>query len=92
MHLLGGWPRRPGRQPSRRPSRRPERGKQIEGRGDNGYRSRDYRYLGTIGFFDSVTLPLKEGRNEVVIAVSESFGGWGLQASLESFEGLTLSP
>ncbi|TNE68961.1 MAG: hypothetical protein EP344_00835 [Bacteroidetes bacterium] len=54
--------------------------------GDNRYRSRDYRYLGTIGFFDSVYLPLRKGNNTVVILVSESFGGWGVQAKLENMK------
>jgi hypothetical protein len=58
--------------------------------GNNGFRTRDYRYLGTIGFFDSVVLPLTEGRNELWMAVSESFGGWGLQAAFEDPEGLTI--
>lgn len=49
-------------------------------RGDNGYRSRDYRYLGTIGLFDELVLPLRAGRNELTFAVSESFGGWGILA------------
>lgn len=48
--------------------------------GNNNYMSRDYRYLGTIGFFDTVYLPLKEGENILMLAVSESFGGWGLKA------------
>ncbi len=39
--------------------------------GDNAYRSRDYRYLGTIGYFDSVYAAFKEGENELVIAVME---------------------
>jgi hypothetical protein len=56
--------------------------------GNNGYRSRDYRYLGTIGYFDSLTLPLQKGRNELWLAVSESFGGWGVQAALSDTEGL----
>ncbi len=47
---------------------------------DDSYRSRDYRFLGSIGWFDSLWLPLEEGRNELVFAVSEEFGGWGLQA------------
>ena len=47
-------------------------------RGDNTYRSRDYRYLGTIGLFDNVALPLIKGENELCIAVTEAFGGWGL--------------
>jgi hypothetical protein len=58
--------------------------------GDNGYRSRDYRYLGTIGYFDSVYLPLDEGANELWMAVSESFGGWGLLARLESLDGIEI--
>jgi hypothetical protein len=57
--------------------------------GNNGYRSRDYRYLGTIGYFDAVTLPLEKGTNEVWFAVSESFGGWGVQAAFEDTKGLT---
>ncbi|HLE57799.1 MAG TPA: hypothetical protein VJB15_12005 [Rhodothermia bacterium] len=52
-------------------------------RGSNDYQSRDYRYLGTIGLFDEVPLRFREGRNELTVAVSESFGGWGLIATLE---------
>ena len=51
--------------------------------GNDTYVTRDYRYLGTIGYFDTVYLPLKAGRNEVWIAVTESFGGWGIQGKLE---------
>ena len=51
-------------------------------RGEDTYRSRDYRFLGSIGWWDAVYLPLKAGRNELVIAVSETFGGWGVQARL----------
>jgi glyoxylase-like metal-dependent hydrolase (beta-lactamase superfamily II) len=40
-------------------------------KGNNGYMSRDYRYLGTIGLFDSVILPLNSGDNELWIAVSD---------------------
>ncbi len=56
--------------------------------GNNGFRTRDYRYLGTIGYFDAVTLPLQKGKNELWFAVSESFGGWGVQAAFEDTEGL----
>ena len=58
--------------------------------GNNGYRTRDYRYLGTIGHFDAVTVPLHKGRNELGFAVSESFGGWGLQAAFDDTDGLTI--
>lgn len=54
--------------------------------GDNTYLTRDYRYLGTIGLFDSVVLPLKKGDNELLIAVSESFGGWGIMGALSEIE------
>jgi hypothetical protein len=59
--------------------------------GNNGYRTRDYRYLGTIGYFDAVTLPLQKGKNELWFAVSESFGGWGVQAAFEDTEGLNFT-
>ena len=45
-------------------------------KGTNKWRSRDYRYLGTIGLFDAIYLPLKKGKNTLIMAVSEDFGGW----------------
>jgi glyoxylase-like metal-dependent hydrolase (beta-lactamase superfamily II) len=51
-------------------------------KGNNGYLTRDYRYLGTIGLFDSVALPLQAGENEIWVAVSEAFGGWGIMATI----------
>lgn len=56
--------------------------------GRNDFRSRDYRYLGTVGFFDAVYLPLKKGNNEVLFVVSENFGGWGLKAKLPNMDGI----
>jgi hypothetical protein len=56
-------------------------------RGDDSYRSRDYRFLGSIGFWDTVYLPLREGDNELVVAVSEDLGGWGVQARLTEVGG-----
>ncbi|MEO1054290.1 MAG: hypothetical protein AAFX87_26875 [Bacteroidota bacterium] len=63
---------------------------QILYSGNNGFRTRDYRYLGTIGLFDSVYLPLKKGDNEIVIAVSDNFGGWGLMGQLENESGISV--
>ncbi len=53
--------------------------------GDDNYQSRDYRFLGSIGYFDALYLPLVKGENELLLAVSEDRvqGGWGLQAKLE---------
>jgi hypothetical protein len=61
--------------------------------GDNTYQSRDYRYLGTIGYFDELPLPLRSGKNRLWFAVSESFGGWGLQAVLvNGAAGISVEP
>ncbi len=51
--------------------------------GNNKFRSRDYRYLGTVGLFDAIYLDLKEGDNELVFAVSEDFGGWLITGKFE---------
>ena len=61
---------------------------QILYSGNNGYRSRDYRFLGSIGYFDTVYLPLKRGNNEIIMTLSESFGGWGIQAKLGDMNGI----
>jgi len=45
--------------------------------GDSSYRSRDSAFLGIVGYFDSVNLPLRKGPNELLLAVTEGFGGWG---------------
>ncbi len=57
--------------------------------GDN-FMSRDYRFLGTIGYFDKVFLPLKKGPNELWFVVSETFGGWGVKAKFENMDGIVL--
>jgi len=58
--------------------------------GADGYLSRDYRFLGTVGLFDAVHLPLRRGRNEIVLAVSENFGGWAAMAAFDDMTGLTV--
>jgi len=58
--------------------------------GDNSYQSRDFRYLGTIGLFDGLNLQLQEGENELWIAVTESFGGWGVMARFGDANSITI--
>ena len=58
--------------------------------GNTGYRTRDFRYLGTMGFFDAVYIPLKKGENIILCAVSETFGGWGLMGKFENIDGITI--
>jgi len=60
--------------------------------GSDGFESRDYRFLGTVGFWDTVYAWLDEGENEVIVTVSESEGGWGILGAVPDQTGLTLSP
>lgn len=48
--------------------------------GDSSYRLRDSSFLGVVGYWDTVRLPLRKGDNEILFAVSEGFGGWGFMA------------
>lgn len=59
-------------------------------KGNNNFKSRDYRYLGTIGLFDAVYLNLKEGENTLLLAVSESFGGWLVTGRINDLSGISL--
>ncbi len=51
--------------------------------GSDNFVSRDYRFLGTVGLWDALYLPLKKGRNELWLTISENFGGWGVVAAIE---------
>ena len=58
--------------------------------GNDLYASRDYRFLGTVGLWDALYLPLQKGRNELWLAVSENFGGWGVIAAIEDMNGIQI--
>lgn len=59
--------------------------------GLNDYGSRDYRFLGTIGLFNELYLPLKKGENELWMAVSEFRpNGWGIMAQFEDSNGISI--
>jgi hypothetical protein len=58
--------------------------------GSDAYQSRDYRFLGTMGLFDELYLPLAAGRNDLWLAVTEKVGGWGVKAALHDMEGIRL--
>lgn len=53
------------------------------------WQSRDYRFLGTVGLHDTVHCSLKRGRNEVILAISDSFGGWAVSGALVPETGVT---
>ncbi len=63
---------------------------QILYAGHDEFGSRDYRFLGTVGYWDEVYLPLRKGRNELWVAVSEDFGGWGIRGALADPSGVTV--
>lgn len=48
--------------------------------GASPYGGRDPSFLGIVGFFDSVFLPLKKGANELLLTVVETSAGWGFKA------------
>ncbi len=50
--------------------------------GNDGFGTRDYVFLGSVGLFDTLALPLRKGENELAFAVSETFGGWAVIAAL----------
>ena len=45
--------------------------------GNAAYQSRDRSFLGIVGYFDNLFLPLKKGENELLVLLGESMGGWG---------------
>jgi sugar lactone lactonase YvrE len=49
----------------------------IEFSGNSAYRSRDPSFLGIVSLNDALYLPLVNGENEILLLVTESFGGWG---------------
>ena len=64
---------------------------QILFSGDNTYMSRSQRYLGVVTIEnDAIYLPLRQGENELLFAVSEAFGGWGLIARFEDLDGISV--
>lgn len=58
--------------------------------GADNFMSRDYRFLGTIGYFDKLFLTLNKGTNEIWFVVSENFGGWRVKAKFENMDKLSL--
>jgi len=46
--------------------------------GNSAYRYRDTSFLGIVGLFDAVSLPLKKGDNELLVILGEYSGGWGM--------------
>ncbi len=60
--------------------------------GNDTYASRDYRFLGIIGYYDTVPLQLRAGDNSLWLAITETgFDGWGVKAQLEEASDVQIS-
>ncbi|UCC39339.1 MAG: SMP-30/gluconolactonase/LRE family protein [Candidatus Aminicenantes bacterium] len=46
-------------------------------RANSSYQLRDPSFLGIVGLNDAVYLPLRKGENELLLMITEAFGGWG---------------
>jgi hypothetical protein len=60
--------------------------------GNAGFGTRDPEFLGIVGLFDELELPLRRGPNELWFAVSETFGGWAVTADVPDRAGVKVSP
>jgi len=59
--------------------------------GRSAFRFRDPGFMGILNVDDdAVYLPLRKGRSELVMAVAEYFGGWGVAARFDDPSGLVL--
>ena len=59
--------------------------------GDDTQASRDYRFLGLVGLWDTLFLPLEAGRNEIAFVVTDGTnGGTAATARFEADPGLTI--
>jgi hypothetical protein len=60
--------------------------------GKSAFRFRDPGFLGIMDVEnDAVYLDLKKGRNEIVLAVADYFGGWGFICRMDDLRGIKLS-
>ena len=67
--------------------------------GDDTQNSRDYRFLGIVGFWSSLNMQLRRGDNDIVFVVYEGQGGaavggggWAAAAAFADMNGLSLDP
>jgi hypothetical protein len=56
-------------------------------RGNSEFLRRDPGFHGIVGLHDSVFLPLQKGKNELLLMVTEIFGGWGFTCQLGPLRG-----
>jgi len=52
--------------------------------GQSRYQQRDPSFLGIVGLFDQISVPVHRGLNEVFLMVTEVFGGWGFMVQADA--------
>ena len=57
----------------------------------NLFRSRNKTFMGNVGYFNKIYLPLKPGANELWFAVTGLMASWGLKAKLTDFTKVAFS-
>jgi hypothetical protein len=58
--------------------------------GNYSFRKREAEFVGVVGLNDAVYLNLKKGDNELLLMITETFGGWGYICQLEDMEGIII--
>jgi len=58
--------------------------------GNYSFHKREAEFLGVVGLNDAVYLNLKKGDNELLLMVTETFGGWGYIYQLEDMDGIEI--
>ena len=58
--------------------------------GNYSFRKREDEFVGVVGLNDAIYLNLKKGDNELLLMITETFGGWGYICQLEDMEGIII--
>ncbi len=56
-------------------------------RGNSAFRARDEQFQGIVGLHDAVYPRLKKGTNDLLLMVTETFGGWGFMCQVGPVNG-----
>ena len=58
--------------------------------GNYSFQKREDEFVGVVGLNDAIYLNLKKGDNELLLMITETFGGWGYICQLEDMEGIII--
>jgi len=58
--------------------------------GNYSFRKREAEFVGIVGLNDAIYLNLKKGDNELLLIITDTYGGWGYICQLEDMEGIEI--